>query len=167
MGDAYRVMREDTTTVRYAVRIPLYLHGLMWLVVRTRSMVGDAPRISSKGAEPVTTQTENRGQNLRETARETKDEMARGAKESASRLTDQTRESWDMMRDDPTPQGLMGAIEQLPATVYLYGTLGSMGASLLLRLLGRKDFANFVGLWPPTILSLAMLNKMLRPSKEM
>jgi hypothetical protein len=55
----------------------------------------------------------------------------------------------------------------MPASVYLYGSLSAIGLSALLRLAGRKDFANFVGLWPPTILSLAMLNKMLRPSREM
>jgi hypothetical protein len=115
----------------------------------------------------VTTQAEHRGTNLQDSAREIKDEMARGTRESATRLTDQTRDVWNEAREEPTPKGLMGAIEQLPSTFYLYGTLGSIGLSLLLRIMGRKDFANFVGLWPPTILSLAMLNKMLRPSREM
>lgn len=120
------------------------------------------------------TYTENRTQEMKDKAKEAqeqakdvRDEMARGTKESTARLTDQTRDAWNEVKNEPTPKGLMGAVESLPSSAYLYGSLGAIGLSALLRLAGRKEFANFVGLWPPTILSLAMLNKMLRPSKEM
>jgi hypothetical protein len=120
------------------------------------------------------TYTENRTQEMKDKAKEAtergkelRDEMTRGAKESTTRLTDQTRDAWNEAKKEPTPKGLMGAVESLPSSAYLYGSLGAIGLSALLRIAGRKEFANFVGLWPPTILSLAMLNKMLRPSKEM
>lgn len=111
--------------------------------------------------------TENRTDEMKDKAKDLRDEMTRGAKESTARLTDQTRDAWREAKEEPNPKGLMGAIESMPASVYLYGSLSAIGLSALLRLAGRKDFANFVGLWPPTILSLAMLNKMLRPSREM
>ena len=93
--------------------------------------------------------------------------MIDGMHESTSRVADQATDAVQQVQADPTPRGLMSAIEELPATVYLWATLGSIGASLLLRLAGKREFANFVGLWPPTIVALALMNKQLRPSREM
>ena len=93
--------------------------------------------------------------------------MMDGMRESTSRVAGQATEVAQQVQDDPTPRGLMGAVEDLPATVYLWATLGSIGVSLLLRLAGKREFANFVGLWPPTIVALALMNKQLRPSREM
>jgi hypothetical protein len=126
--------------------------------------------LHTTGGPRVTTQSTTGTTDTREqggAARETAAQMAQGARESAQRLAEQTREAWQQAREEPTPQGIMGALEQLPSSFYLYATLGSIGLSLLLRIAGRKELANFVGLWPPTILSLAMLNKTLRPSREM
>ena len=110
--------------------------------------------------------TEKRDQTINQ-ARETAGQMKEGAKDSAQKMAADTRDAWKQAQDEPTPSGIQGALEQLPASAYLYATLGSMGFSLLLRLLGRKDFATFVGLWPPTIVALALLNKQVRPSREM
>ena len=109
----------------------------------------------------------DQAQEARETATRMAGQAAEGTRESAQRLADQTRQAWEDVQEDPTPSGIISTLENLPANVYLYATFGSMALSLLLRLLGRKDFANFVGLWPPTILALAMLNKQFRPSREM
>ena len=109
---------------------------------------------------------QDQAQQARETASRMAEQAAEGSRESAQRLVDQTRQAWQDVQQDPTPQGIMSTLENLPANVYVYATFGSMALSLLLRLLGRKDFANFIGLWPPTILALAMLNKQLRPSRE-
>lgn len=117
--------------------------------------------------ENRTGEIKDKAKEAQEKAKEVRDEVTRGTKESATRFTDQTRDAWNEAKREPTPKGLMGAVESLPSSAYLYGSLGAIGLSALLRLAGRKEFANFVGLWPPTILSLAMLNKMLRPSKEM
>jgi hypothetical protein len=57
-------------------------------------------------------------------------------------------------------------MEQVPTQVYLSAALGSIGASFLLRLLGFKEMALFVGQWPPTFLLMAMVHKVLRPSQE-
>jgi hypothetical protein len=63
--------------------------------------------------------------------------------------------------------GLMGQIESLPASAYYWGAIGSIGVSALLMLLGRKNLAVFVGLWPPTIALLGLFNKQLHPSRDL
>lgn len=62
--------------------------------------------------------------------------------------------------------GLMGQVENLPASAYYWGALGSIGLSALLMLLGRKNLSVFVGLWPPTIALLGLFNKQLHPSQD-
>ena len=57
-------------------------------------------------------------------------------------------------------------MERVPTQVYLGAALGSMVASALLRLLGFKDMALFVGQWPPTFILMALAHKILRPSEE-
>ncbi|HZS45332.1 MAG TPA: hypothetical protein VFC63_09545 [Blastocatellia bacterium] len=42
---------------------------------------------------------------------------------------------------------------------YLIATGGSITASLLLQSAGKQKASNFIGLWAPTILSLAVLHK--------
>ncbi|MDQ3809759.1 MAG: hypothetical protein M3336_05665 [Chloroflexota bacterium] len=57
-------------------------------------------------------------------------------------------------------------MEAVPTQVYLSAALASIGTSAVLRLLGFKDMALFVGQWPPTFLLMAMVHKILRPSAE-
>ena len=57
-------------------------------------------------------------------------------------------------------------MEAVPTQVYLGAALGSIGASLLLRVLGYKEMALFVGQWPPTFLLMSVVHKILRPSQE-
>ena len=60
----------------------------------------------------------------------------------------------------------MQQVEQLPANYYYAGVFGSILFSAFLFLTGRRNLGIFVGLWPPTILNLAMFAKQLRPSRE-
>jgi len=62
--------------------------------------------------------------------------------------------------------GIMQQIESLPASVYYWATLGSIGASALFMLLGKKNLSIFVGLWPPTFAVLGLFNKQLHPSQD-
>ncbi len=57
-------------------------------------------------------------------------------------------------------------VESMPSSIYLGTVLGSMALSLLLFMMGRRNLGLFVGLWPPTILNLALFSKMLRPSRD-
>ena len=57
-------------------------------------------------------------------------------------------------------------MEKVPTQGYLGAALGSMALSLLLRILGFKDMALFVGQWPPTFILMALAHKLLQPSSE-
>ena len=56
--------------------------------------------------------------------------------------------------------------ERIPDIVYLGAVFTSMAASLLLLGKKRRGLSLFLGLWPVTILNLAMLLKNRRPSQE-
>jgi hypothetical protein len=65
------------------------------------------------------------------------------------------------------PEGtLTTAIEhytsQAPSGLFLSMALGCAGVSALLHLAGRKQDAQFIGYWVPTILILGLYNKLVR-----
>ena len=51
---------------------------------------------------------------------------------------------------------------KLPSDTFLWAALGSMGASLVLAIMGDQKRANFVGQWAPTFLILGLYNKMVK-----
>lgn len=51
---------------------------------------------------------------------------------------------------------------KIPSDVYLWAALGSMAASLTLKILGRNETANFVGQWAPSFLILGIYNKLVK-----
>jgi hypothetical protein len=51
---------------------------------------------------------------------------------------------------------------QVPSGTYLSLAVGAIGLSLALQLAGRKEAANFVGHWVPTILILGLYNKLVK-----
>jgi hypothetical protein len=59
-----------------------------------------------------------------------------------------------------------GAIEsqtaQIPSSGYLAAAVAAMGASALLKILGKDDWALFVGQWAPSILIMGVYNKMVK-----
>jgi hypothetical protein len=57
-------------------------------------------------------------------------------------------------------------MEAVPTQAYLGAALGSIALSALLRLVGKKDAAVFVGQWPPTFILFALAHKILKPSAE-
>jgi len=62
--------------------------------------------------------------------------------------------------------GFTGTIErgtsQLPSTVFLGLAIGSMAASLVLKLLGKNDWSLFVGQWPAPFLIMGNYNKLVK-----
>ena len=52
-------------------------------------------------------------------------------------------------------------MEKVPTQGYLGAALGSMALSLLLRILGFKDMALFVGQWPPTFILFGLFHKLV------
>jgi len=57
-------------------------------------------------------------------------------------------------------------METIPTQAYMSAAAGSVVLSMLLRLIGKKDAAVFVGQWPTTLLLMALTYKLLKPSKE-
>ena len=57
-------------------------------------------------------------------------------------------------------------MEKIPTQGYFGLALGSIVASALLRLAGKKEAALFVGQWPPTFLLFALAHKLLQPRQE-
>lgn len=51
---------------------------------------------------------------------------------------------------------------KVPSGVYLSLAVGAIGLAAVLKLTGRKDDANFVGHWVPTILLLGLYNKIVK-----
>lgn len=76
----------------------------------------------------------------------------------------------DQARTSPLPEHREGpiarTIEQqtakLPSDTFLWVALGSIGASLVLKLMEKDEMANFVGQWAPTILILGLYNKLVK-----
>ena len=65
-------------------------------------------------------------------------------------------------REGRIARGIEEQTAKLPSDVFLWAAIGSMGASLVLRLMGRREDAVFVGQWAPTLLILGTYNKMVK-----
>jgi hypothetical protein len=59
-----------------------------------------------------------------------------------------------------------GAIEsqtsKVPSSAFLGIAIGCMATSLILKLVGKDDWALFVGQWPPALLIMGNYNKMVK-----
>lgn len=53
---------------------------------------------------------------------------------------------------------------KLPSDTFLFTAIGVIGISLALKLMRRKDDANFVGQWVAPILLLGIYNKLVKQS---
>lgn len=51
---------------------------------------------------------------------------------------------------------------KLPSDTFLWAALASIGLSLALRGMDRRDDAIFVGHWAPTLLLLGLYNKLVK-----
>jgi hypothetical protein len=51
---------------------------------------------------------------------------------------------------------------RLPSDTFLWAAIGSIGLSLALQTMGRKEMSNFVGHWAPTFLILGLYNKIVK-----
>lgn len=96
-------------------------------------------------------------QGMKERAQETMQGMTERAKEAGG----QALQRADEMMSTP-----MRVQEEMPSKVYMAAVAGSILASMGLMMAGRRDAAIFVGLWPPTILNMALYYKLVRPSQE-
>jgi hypothetical protein len=64
--------------------------------------------------------------------------------------------------EGPVARGIEQQTAKLPSDVFLWAALGSMAGSLFLLTAGKREVANFVGQWVPTILILGVYNKIVK-----
>lgn len=67
---------------------------------------------------------------------------------------------------EPAQEGYFSTMESIPTSVYYWLAAASVIASAVLFFTGRRNWAIFVGQWPPTLLAVALLYKLLRPSRD-
>ena len=51
--------------------------------------------------------------------------------------------------------------DQVPGAVWYWGAMASIIVSATLFLVGKREWGNFVGQWPPTFLLLGLFHKLL------
>ena len=51
--------------------------------------------------------------------------------------------------------------DQVPGAVWYWGAMASILVSATLFLVGKREWGNFVGQWPPTFLLLGLFHKLL------
>jgi hypothetical protein len=65
-------------------------------------------------------------------------------------------------REGPLARSIEQQTAKLPSDVFLIAALASIGASLIFQSAGKKETANFIGHWAPTILILGLYNKLVK-----
>ena len=65
-------------------------------------------------------------------------------------------------REDRVTSAIETQTAKIPSSGYLAAAIGSMGASALLKILGKDEWALFVGQWAPTFLIMGVYNKMVK-----
>jgi hypothetical protein len=64
--------------------------------------------------------------------------------------------------EDRVTGSLEAQTSKLPSSAYLFAALGCMAASATLQILGRDDWALFIGQWAPSILIMGVYNKQVK-----
>lgn len=68
----------------------------------------------------------------------------------------------DIEREGQTAKALEQRTAQFPSDWWLWAAAGSILGALTLRMIGRRDDAQFVGQWAPTLLILGLYNKLVK-----
>lgn len=72
-----------------------------------------------------------------------------------------------MQHSDENPQNvLFKVLDRVPSQLWYILGISSVVASMILQVTGNKNWADFVGKWPPTLLLLGLYHKLLRPGNE-
>ena len=65
-------------------------------------------------------------------------------------------------REGDITRVIESATASIPSGTFLTFAVGAMAVSLVLMLAGRKNVANFIGQWAPTILIMGLYNKTVK-----
>ncbi len=71
------------------------------------------------------------------------------------------------MQDQKNPQNaLFQIVDQIPGQVWYTLGIASILASAAFQIAGKKNWADFVGKWPPTFFAVGLYHKLVRPGSE-
>ena len=80
-----------------------------------------------------------------------------------SSTVNRIRDAMDLSEQEGTVTKMIEEqTSKVPSGTYLSLGIGAMVISLLLMMGGRKNLANFVGQWVPTILIVGLYNKLVK-----
>ncbi len=97
----------------------------------------------------------------------TAERVSASAQQAGQQLGGQTATAFREVAENDNPvEGFVAIWEKVPTNAYFLAAAGSIVMSALLMLSGKPRAALFVGQWPPTVIALALMNKLLRPSHE-
>ena len=65
-------------------------------------------------------------------------------------------------QEGPVAKAIEDKTAKLPSDLFLWAALGSMGISLTLKLMGKKNESLFVGQWAAPFLLLGVYNKLVK-----
>ena len=65
-------------------------------------------------------------------------------------------------REGPVARAIEEQTAKLPSDLFLWAAMGSIAASLVLQVTGKRHTSNFVGQWAPTFLILGLYNKLVK-----
>ena len=72
----------------------------------------------------------------------------------------------DKVRNDVAEDRVTGAIEaqtsKIPSSGYLAAAFGAIAASAMLKIVGKDDWALFVGQWPAAFMLMGVYNKIVK-----
>ncbi|WP_345682508.1 hypothetical protein [Novipirellula caenicola] len=83
--------------------------------------------------------------------------------EATTRMGQESRRSEAYQHSEGTvARSIEKQTAKLPSDVFLWAAFASIGSSLLLRSVDRRDESLFVGQWAPTFLCLGIYNKIVK-----
>ena len=65
-------------------------------------------------------------------------------------------------REDRVTSVIEKQTAKIPSSGYLAAAIGAMGTSALLKMVGKDEWALFVGQWAPAFLIMGVYNKMVK-----
>lgn len=84
------------------------------------------------------------------------------ARNSATMITNASRSTASDHREGSIAKAIEEQTAKLPSDTFLWLALGSIAASLTLKMTDRDRDALFVGQWAPTFLLLGIYNKLVK-----
>ncbi len=65
-------------------------------------------------------------------------------------------------REDQFTSSIESQTSKIPSTGYLGAAIGAMAGSAVLKIMGKNDWALFVGQWAPAFLIMGVYNKLVK-----